>query len=89
MKGKEECVDVELMEVSSKWRGGERERLDQIIVRAEETLKAIRIDQKSSDWANLRELAASLGHTAAQLQAQAAVMTIIEPTENAKKARGQ
>jgi hypothetical protein len=82
-------VKEEVLRVSEKWLAGEIARLEEIVMRAEKTIEAARIDLGECEWHDLREIAASLLQTASQMQAQAAVMTVIDPTEDAKKARGQ
>jgi hypothetical protein len=78
----------ELMKISKKWLKGEKDRIDGIITRLKAAVDAVDLDREEEAWGDLREMAASLVHTASQLQAQAAVLTVIEPTEQAKKARG-
>lgn len=75
------------MRITDRWLAGEKKRADVIIERLKATIEAINLDRELEEWTSLRENAASLVHTASQLQAQASVLTIIEPTENATKAR--
>jgi hypothetical protein len=64
---------------------GEKLRVTHLVNMVQETLSTIDHAEAIADWHGLREAASALVNTASKLQAQAAVVSTLDPTETMKE----